>query len=121
MTTYYDTEELYKIAKITGKKIYVNINKDINGFLDEIEPKKLYGYIFAELFHDDDTYGYYVEPVYWDTVFDCDDDGYYNLICTEVYGDWGVDHYEYTRDEDAEDTFEENVDWTEDLIEEITA
>ena len=118
--TYYETDELYKIAKLTGKPIYVHIGDEVNGFLDEIEPKKLYGYLFAELFHDDDTYGYFVEPVYWDTVFDCDDDGYYNLVCREVYGEWSIDHFEYTRDESPEDKCDENVEWTEELINEIT-
>ena len=117
--TYYDATDLIEIAKVTGKKVYVTDGKDIKGFIEDIEPKTLFGYLFCELEEDDDTYGYYVKITYWDKVFECNDDGYYNVNRYEVYGDWAVDYT--TCERDTEDTvYDGEKIWTAEDVKEIT-
>lgn len=120
--TYYDATDLIEIAKVTGKKVYVTDGKNIKGFIEDIEPKALFGYLFCELEEDDDTYGYYVKVTYWDKVFEYNDDGYYNVGYTPVYGAWGIDEEiaERIDDPDEGDVYEEYKDWEIEDINEIT-
>lgn len=119
--TYYEADGLYEIQKVTGKKIYVHFNgTGTDGYLDELEEKKMWNYLFCEIFEGDEENELYVEVTYWDKLFDYNDDGYYNVLCYEVYGDWSVDHYEYERETDG-DEVDEDVTWNEKTIAEVMA